>query len=188
MLSLNEVKVGTKIEFEGQPYEVVYREHSKIGRGGAVLRTKIKNLATGNVISQTFQGSETIKEVETSLNKAQFLYAEGDSYYFMDENTYEQFSLGKNQLGDKIFFLKEGITVNLLVFNGNPINVDLPIKMELKVVEAPPALRGNTADGGSKQVELETGLRISVPLFIKEGDLIRINTEEMKYVERAEEK
>ncbi len=185
MLSLNEVKVGTKIEFEGQPYEVVYREHSKIGRGGAVLRTKIKSLANGNVVSQTFQGSETIKEIETSLNKAQFLYAEGESYFFMDEKTYEQFSLKKEQLGHKIFFLKEGVVVNLLIFNDNPINIDLPVKMELKVVEAPPALKGNTADGGSKQVKLETGLSLSVPLFIKEGDMIRVNTEEAKYVERA---
>ena len=188
MLSLNEVKVGTKIEFEGQPYEVVYREHSKIGRRGAVLRTKIKNLATGNVVSQTFQGSETIKEIETNLNKAQFLYIEGDSYFFMDEKTYEQFSLKKDQLGNKIFFLKEGVVVNILLFNGTPINIDLPIKMELRVVEAPPALKGNTADGGSKQVKLETGLTLSVPLFIKEGDILRINTEEVKYVERAEEK
>lgn len=185
MLSLSAVKVGTKIEFEGEPYEVVYREHSKIGRGGAVLRTKMKNLKTGNVQSRTFQGSEALAEADLSLNKAQYLYSEGDSYNFMDEKTYEQFTLGKEQLGDSAKFLKEGTSVNILVFKGDPINVDLPIKMDFKVVEAPPALRGNTADGGSKQVVLETGQSINVPLFIKAGDIIKVNTRDGKYVERA---
>lgn len=187
MLSLPEVKVGTKIEFEGDPYEVVHREHSKIGRGGAVLRTKMKNLRTGNVVSRTFQGSETLKEADLSLKKAQYLYNEEKTFYFMDEESYEQFSLGKDQLGDVAKFLIEGTTVNVLVFNGKPVNVELPIKMTLKVVEAPPALRGNTADGGTKQVKLETGFSINVPLFIKEGDLVKVNTQDGKYVERVNE-
>lgn len=185
MLNLSEVKVGTKIEFEGDPYDVVYREHSKIGRGGAVLRTKIKNLRTGNVVSHTFQGSETLKEADLSRNNAQYLYREDNAYYFMDEKTYEQFSIGKDQLGDSSKFLKEGTSVNILVFKGEPVNIDLPIKIDLKVVEAPPALRGNTADGGTKQVKVETGQSISVPLFIKEGDIIKINTRDAKYVERV---
>ncbi len=185
MSNLNEVKVGNKIELENEPYEVVYREHSKIGRGGAVLRTKLKSLRTGNVISQTFQGSENVKEAEISLNKAQYLYNEGETYYFMDEGTYDQFSISKAQLGDSIFFLKEGTIVNVLIFKEQPINISLPIKVELKVIEAPPSHKGNTADGGSKQVKLETGYIISVPLFVSEGDVLRINTEEKKYVERV---
>lgn len=185
MLSLTDIKVGTKIEFEGDPFEVVYRNHSKIGRGGAVLRTKIKNLRTGNLVSRTFQGSETLKEADLSRNNAQYLYNEGSNYCFMDEKTFEQFSIGEKQLGDSSKFLKEGTSVNILVFKGEPINVDLPIKIELKVIEAPPALRGNTADGGTKQVKLETGQNVSVPLFIKVGDVIRINTRDGKYVERV---
>lgn len=185
MLSLPEVKVGTKIEFEEDPYEVVYREHSKIGRGGAVLRTKMKNLRTGNVVGRTFQGNETLKEADLSLKKAQYLYNEEKVFYFMDEENYEQFSLGAEQLGDIAKFLIEGTSVNILVFNNKPINVEIPIKIDLKVVEAPPALRGNTADGGTKQVKLETGHSISVPLFIKEGDIVKVNTRDGKYVERV---
>jgi len=185
MLSLTGVKVGTKIELEGDPFEIVYREHSKIGRGGAVLRTKMKNLRTGNVISRTFQGNEMLQEADLSLNKAQYLYKEENSLYFMDEKTFEQFSLSRTQLGDSAKFLKEGTTVNILIFKGEPVNVDLPIKINLKVVEAPPALRGNTADGGTKQVKLETGHNISVPLFIKQDDLVKINTRDGKYVERV---
>ena len=185
MLNLPKVKVGTMVEVDGDPYEVIYREHSKIGWGGAVLRTKIKNLKTGNVMSRTFQGSETLKEADLSRSKAQYLYRESDQYHFMDEKNYEQFSLSQEQLGDLAKFLKEGTSVSILLFKEKPVNVDLPIKLELKVIEAPPALRGNTADGGTKQVKLETGQTITVPLFIKEGDTVKVNTRDGKYVERA---
>ena len=185
MLSLPQVKVGTKIELEGDPYEIVWREHSKIGRGGAVLRTKMKNLRTGNVVSRTFQGSESLKEADLSQNKAQFLYKDDEAYYFMDNVSYEQFSLSPKQLGNSALFLTEGTTVNVLIFNSQPINVDLPIKIDLKVIESPPALRGNTADGGTKQVKLETGSTITVPLFIKEGDVVKVNTRDGEYVERT---
>lgn len=185
MLSLPQVKVGTKIELEGDPYEIVWREHSKIGRGGAVLRTKMKNLRTGNVVSRTFQGSESLKEADLSLKKAQYLYKDSEIYYFMDNANYEQFSLSSKQLGNSALFLIEGTIVTVLIFNSQPINIDLPIKIDLKVVESPPALRGNTADGGTKQVRLETGNTVTVPLFIKAGDVIKLNTRDGKYVERV---
>jgi len=184
-MNLSQVKVGTKIELDGNPYEVIYREHSKIGRAGAVLRTKLRNLRTGNVMSRTFQGGEAFRGADLSCGKAQYLYGEGSNFYFMNDKSYEQFSLNHEQLGESAKFLREGTVVDILVFNGNPINVDLPVKIDLKVIEAPPALRGNTADGGTKQVKLETGHTISVPLFIKEGDAVRINTRDGKYVERA---
>lgn len=177
--------MGTKIELESDPYEVTFREHSKIGRAGAVLRTKIRNLRTGNVVSRTFQGSESLREADLSRSKAQYLYNESAGFYFMDQKSYEQFSLNRDQLGESHKFLREGTIVEMLVFKGKPVNIDLPIKIDLKVIEAPPALRGNTADGGTKQVKLETGHTISVPLFIKEGDLVRVNTRDGKYVERA---
>jgi elongation factor P len=185
MLNLPEVKVGTLVEVDGDPYEVVYREHSKIGRGGAVLRTKMKNLRNGSVVSRTFQGSETIQEADLSRSNAQYLYSEEGQYFFMDEKSYEQFSLSQEQLGDSAKFLKEGTSAKILLFKEKPINVDLPIKLDLKVIEAPPALRGNTADGGTKQVKLETGQMITVPLFIKENDIVKVNTRDGKYVERA---
>lgn len=185
MLSLPQVKVGTKVELEGDPCEVVWREHSKIGRGGAVLRTKMKNLRTGSVVSRTFQGNESLKEADLSQSKAQYLYKDEESFYFMDQATYEQFTLSHKQLGSSALFLVEGVTVSVLIFNNKPVNVDLPIKIDLKVIESPPALRGNTADGGTKQVKLETGSTVTVPLFIKEGDMIKINTRDGKYVERA---
>lgn len=166
---------------------VVWREHSKIGRGGAVLRTKIKNLRTGNVISRNFQGNETLLEADLTQNKAQYLYNDGESYFFMDTDSYEQFSLDRKKLGDTTRYLVEGTTVTVLIFNGQPINIELPIKINLKVVESPPALRGNTADGGSKQVKLETGHTLNVPLFIKESDIIKVNTQDGKYVERVTE-
>lgn len=185
MLSLTEVKVGTKIEYNGDPYEVIWREHSKIGRGGAVLRTRIKNLRTGNVVGQTFQGNDKLLEADLTLSKAQYLYNDGTDYYFMDSENFEQFPLSGKQLGAQAHFLKEGTTVNILYFKGKPSNADMPIKIDLKVVEAPPALRGNTADGGSKQVKLETGYKLSVPLFIKAGDIVKVNTRDGKYVERT---
>lgn len=185
MLSLSEIKVGIRIELNGDPYEVIWREHSKMGRAGAVLRTKLRNLKNSNVVNKTFQGNDSVLEANLAITKAQYLYREDDSFYFMDESSFEQFYIQKEQIGSLVNFLKEGTSVNMLVFKNVPINVDMPIKVELKVVESPPAVKGNTADGGSKQVKLETGYTLNVPLFIKEGDIIRVNTQEGKYVERV---
>lgn len=185
MLGLAEIKVGAKIELNGDPCEVIWREHSKIGRAGAVLRTKARNLRTGNILSKTFQGNEVMPEADVSYRKAQYLYAGGEDYFFMDEENYDQFSLNRKQLGKAINFLVEGTKVNILVYRETPINVDLPIKMNLKVEEAPPGIKGNTADGGTKQVKLETGYQLNVPLFINKGDVVQVNTREGTYVERV---
>jgi len=185
MLGLSEVKTGAKIELDQEPYEVVFREHSKIGRQGAVLRTKLRNLKTGNVIPRTFQGNDSLKEAELSTTKAQYLYREEDSFYFMDQKTFEQFSLNRDQLGKVADFLKEETNVDVLNFKEEPVNIEMPVKVNLEVIEAPPAVRGNTADGGNKQVKLETGYTINVPLFIKQGDTIKVNTAEGRYVERV---
>ncbi len=185
MLSLSEIKTGKTISLGGEPFVVTFHQHSKTGRAGAVLRTKIRNLKTGAVMEKTFQGADKIEEAEISKSKAQFLYREGKNYFFMDNSSYEQFSLPKSVLGKIADYLIDGIEATILNFSGQPINIELPVKMELRVVEAPPAIRGNTADGGSKQVTLETGLKVNTPLFIKEGDILRINTETGEYVERA---
>ncbi len=185
MLSLSDIKTGKTISLNNEPYLVIFHQHSKMGRAGAVLRTKIRNLKTGAVIEKTFQGSDKIETAEIEKSKAQFLYREGENYFFMDNVNYEQFSLPKSVLGNLTNYLVDGTEVTILNYNNAPINIELPVKVELKVVEAPPAIRGNTADGGSKLVTLETGIKVNTPLFIKQGDIIRINTETGEYTERA---
>lgn len=185
MIEINDLKIGTKIEFKGEPYQVIFSRHIKLARGGAIVQTKLKNLITGNVISQNFKGNDKFTEPDLTTTKAQFLYREGDAYHFMDQETYEQYSLNLKQLKTKAKFLKEGASLQVINFNGQPINIDLPTKVILEVSKAPPGVRGNTAQGGSKQVTLETGAKITVPLFVQEGDKIRINTETGKYVERV---
>ncbi|GBE16909.1 elongation factor P [bacterium BMS3Abin15] len=185
MLDINNIKSGKNIILNGEPYAVLYHEHSKTGRASAVLRTKIKNLITGAVLEKTFQGSDKIGEAEISKSKAQYLYNEKSDFHFMDSDTYDQFSLPQNILDSAVNYLIEGTEITVLNFNGSPVNIELPIKIKLKVTEAPPGLKGDTASGGDKSVTLETGLRITVPLFIKEGDEVIVNTEKGDYVSRA---
>ncbi|HPX94496.1 MAG TPA: elongation factor P [Candidatus Moranbacteria bacterium] len=185
MLGINEIKSGKNILWEGAPYVVLYAEHSKTGRAGAVLRTKLKNLITGNVLDKTFNGSDKVEEADMSKTKAQYLYPEHDGFVFMDTETYDQFSLPKSVVGDANLYLLEGTEVTVLNFNDTPANIELPIKVTLTVVEAPPGIKGDTAGTGGKVVILETGLKVSTPLFINEGDKIIINTEKGEYVSRA---
>jgi len=181
MLSINDLKKGKSIQIDNEPYEILETQHSKMGRAGAVLRAKIRNLATGGVFDRTYKASDKFEEVELEELKAQFLYREGEDFYFMDQESYEQFSLNEEQLGDKASYLAEEIIVKIKKYKGNPLSVILPPEVKLKVVSAPPGVKGNTADGGSKIVTLETGLKISVPLHIKEGDVLRIKTETGRY-------
>jgi elongation factor P len=185
MLSIKDIKSGKKIIIEGQPFSVLTVQHSKMGRMGAVLRTKLKNLETGALVNKTFQGADKVEEAEVDTKKAQYLYQDGDTFYFMDNESYEQFELDKKIIGDDAKFLKEGVEVSLLYFDGRIINIELPIKMTFEVVEAPPAVKGNTADGGSKQVTIETGAQITTPLFIKQGDKIKVNTTTGEYTEKG---
>lgn len=185
MLGISDLKTGKNIVFEGTPFMIIYHEHSKTGRAGSVLRTKLKNLISGAVLEKTFQGSDQLEEADITKGKAQFLYKEGEDYAFMDNESYEQFSLSAKSLGSATDYLIEGTEIMVLYFNNNPINIDLPIKMKLRVVEAPPGIKGNTVSTGGKVVTLETGLKVSAPLFVNEGDEIIINTEKGEYVSRA---
>jgi elongation factor P len=185
MLTISEIKLGKIIRIEKQPYVVIKAEHHKMGRGGAVLKVKLKNLINGNILDKTFQGNEKAEEAETDTKKANYLYKNENEAYFMDNETFEQFSLLLAEIGEKIKFMKEGVDVNVLYFENRPVVVDLPIKIELKVVNAPPGVKGNSAGNVTKTVELETGAEINVPMFIKEGDIVKINTETGEYVERA---
>jgi len=185
MLSISDIKTGKTLTLNNEPYLVIFHQHSKMGRAGAVLRTKLRNLKNGAVMEKTFQGSDKIEEADIVKSKAQFLYRDGENYFFMDNSSYEQFSLPKSVLGDFTNYLIESTEVTVLVYDNTPINIELPVKMDFKVVDAPPAIKGNTADGGSKQVTLETGIKVNTPLFVKQGDVIRINTEKGEYSERA---
>ncbi|MEA1926462.1 MAG: elongation factor P [Patescibacteria group bacterium] len=185
MLSLTKIKVGTKIIVNDEPFAVLFSQHSKTGRAGAVLRTKLKNIKTGSCVSKTFQGADKIELAVIETKKAQFLYSNNDRYFFMDSVSYEQFDIDAVVIGENAKFLTEETKIDILYFDECPINIELPIKMEFEVTEAPPSIRGNTTDGGSKQVTIETGAKINVPLFVKTGDKIRINTQTGQYAERV---
>lgn len=185
MLNFNEIKTGKVIKVNGEPYIIIKTDHHKMGRGGAVLKTKCRNLINGNILERTYQGAEKAEEAETETKKANFMYKDKEEAYFMDNESYEQFNLALEEIGDSAQFLKEGVNVDVLYFEGRPVSISLPIKMEFKVVSAPPGVKGNSAGNVNKQVEIETGAKINVPMFINEGDTIRINTDTGEYVERA---
>ncbi|MFA5070396.1 MAG: elongation factor P [Patescibacteria group bacterium] len=187
MLTLNDLKVGVFIKLDGEPCQVVYSDHIKMAQSKGILRTKIKNLITGSIVEKTFKGGgEKFEEADLNQTKANFLYKEGENYFFMDNATYDQFSLNKKQIGEKANFIKEGSDVEILRFEERPINLVIPIKMVLKVTQTSEGVRGDTAQGSvMKEAILETGHNIKVPLFIKNGEDILVNTETGKYLERV---
>lgn len=185
MLNFNEIKTGRVIKVNAEPYIIIKTDHHKMGRGGAVLKIKCRNLINGNVLERTYQGSEKAEEAETETKKANFMYKDKEEAYFMDNTNYEQFNLHLDEIGESARFLKDGTDVDVLYFENKPVSISLPIKMEFKVVSAPPGVKGNSAGNVNKQVELETGAVLNVPMFINEGDIIRINTDTGEYVERV---
>ena len=156
-----------------------------MGRGGAIVRTKLKNIITGQMLEENFKEGDRFNQPVLDSKQCLYMYQEGNQYCFMDSENYEQFSLAKDIVSNKGRYLVEDTEVEILYYNNRPINIELPIKISLKVVKAPPSVKGNTADGGTKEVELETGLKVNVPLFIKEGDVIKVDTRDGRYIERA---
>ena len=185
MLTINDLKIGTKITYNGEPYVVIFAQHSKLGRGGGIMRTKLRNLISGTIIEKTFAGAEKLEEAELETKKAQYLYNDTINYLFMDSTNFEQFSLSKNQLQETANFLKEGGEVDILYFQDKAINVNLPIKMTFEVTYTEPGFRGNTASTVTKPATIETGAQTNVPLFIKTGDKIVLDTRTGQYVERT---
>jgi len=185
VLTINDLKTGTTFEYDKTPYIVLDYQHSKMGRGGAVLRTKIKNLITGAVIQQTFQGSDKFTEVRIERKKVQYLYQDSGRYFFMNQDDYTQFDLSAEDLGSTTNYLKEGEIAQFQYYKGQPINIDLPIKLVFEVTEADEGVKGDTVSAATKPVKIETGLTVNVPMFIKQGDRIRIDTRTGAYVERA---
>lgn len=185
MLGITDLKTGTTFDMDGDPIVVLDYQHSKMGRGGAVLRTKLKNLKTGATFDQTFKSSDKFEEAQLERKGCQYLYEEGGQFMFMDTTSFEQFGLSADVVGPKSRFLKEGGDFQVVFYEGTPVSVVFPIKMEFEVTHTEPGVKGDTAQGGSKPATLETGTSITVPLFVKIGDIIRVNTDEGTYVERA---
>lgn len=178
-------KGSTKILWNNEPWLIIDYQSVKPGKGGTYIRTKMKNLITGRTLEETFRSAEKLEEADLEYFQMQFLYAD-DLYHFMDQASYEQIDFNLNQIEMVKDYLKEGIIYNVIKFQGRPISVEAPIFMELKVVDTPPGVRGDTAQGGNKPAKLETGLVVSVPLFVNEGEILKIDTRENKYIERVE--
>jgi elongation factor P len=183
--STADFRKGLKIELEGEPYIITDFLHVKPGKGGAFVRTKLKSLVTGNVMDRTFRSGEKVKTPALDERSMQYLYHEGDKYHFMDNDTYEQFTLMEDQLGSDSNYLQENVEVKILLHNGQPIGVDLPLFVELTIVQTEPGVKGDTASGGTKPATVETGALIQVPLFLNEGDVIKVDTRTGEYIERA---
>ena len=185
MIAAGDLRSGVKVELDGTPYIVTDYQWVKPGKGGAFMRTKLKNMKTGAISDRTFRTEEKLQKAEVEDRKVQFLYQDGDVYHFMDTESFDQFSIGQKKLGTASGFLKDGMIISVLFYREEPVDVVLPIFVELRVVETDPGFRGDTASGGSKPATLETNAVIQVPLFINIGDLLRVDTRSGAYVERA---
>lgn len=185
MYSTPDFRKGLKIEINGEPFAIVDFQHVKPGKGGAFVRTTLKSMISGNVFDKTFRSGEKVDKPDLEEREMQYLYESDDEFHFMDNDTYEQSFLTRDQLGDARNFLQENVTVAVLFHNGKPIGVEVPIFVELAVTETEPGVKGDTASGGTKPAKLETGMTVQVPLFVNEGDVLKIDTRTGKYMERV---
>jgi elongation factor P len=184
MPTTSEFRKGLKIEMDGEPFIIAEFLHVKPGKGGAFVRTKLKSLLTGKILEHTFRAGERVESPDIEEKEVQYLYHDGDNYYFMDKESYWQFELTEDQLGNSKDFLQENITLTVLFHNRNPVGVELPTFVELRIDRTEPGVRGDTAAGGTKPARLETGAVVQVPLFLEEGDIIKIDTRTGEYIER----
>ncbi len=185
MINVTELRKNVTFEYDGQLFRVIEYDHYKPGRGNAIIRTKLRNMRTGATIDRNFLSGERVQDVRLDHLTVQYLYQDGDLYYFMDNETFEQPALTRETLGDAVNYLKEGVTLELSLYNGEPIEIELPTTVDLVVADAPMAIAGDTATGATKQVTTETGLKVTVPLFVNEGDTIRVDTRTGQYLTRA---
>lgn len=185
MISVTQLRKGVTFQVDDQIWKVLEYDHYKPGRGGALIRTRLRNLRTGATVNRTFLSGDRVQDIRLESQTVQYLYTDGDLYYFMNTETYEQPALHKEVLEDVIPYLKEGITLDIEMYEGEPIDIQLPITVDLKVVDAPPGYAGDTATNASKEVTLETGMRLQVPLFVNAGDTVRVDTRTGEYVTRV---
>jgi len=185
MIDVNDLRKGTTFELDGQLYRVLEYSHNKPGRGNATIRTKIRNLRTGATMEKTFQSGDRVPDVRIETREMQYLYHDDDLYHFMDTSTYEQIAMNEDKLGDAVHYMTDNMMIMVQDYNGEALGVDLPTAVDLKVTEAGAAVKGDTATGATKTVKVETGFRVSVPMFVKEGDTIRVDTRTGEYVTRV---
>ncbi|MBR5218442.1 MAG: elongation factor P [Clostridia bacterium] len=185
MISAGEFRNGITFEFEGNVFQIVEFQHVKPGKGAAFVRTKLKNVINGGVVEKTFRPTDKMPKAHIERKDMEYLYSDGDLFYFMDQETYEQLPLNQEQLGDALKFVKENMLVKILSYKGNVFGVEPPNFVELAVSQTEPGVKGDTATGATKPATLETGATIYVPLFINEGDMIRVDTRSGEYMERA---
>ena len=188
MISTNDFRTGVTVTIDGDAWQVVEFQHVKPGKGAAFVRAKMRNLCTGAVVERTFNAAERMPKAIVERRAMQYLYKNGDNFVFMDNETYEQSELTKEQLSNAINFLKENMEAKVMVYENRILGVELPNTVELTVVETEPGIKGDTATGGSKNATLDTGYVVKVPLFINEGDVLRIDTRSGEYIERAQNK
>jgi elongation factor P len=185
MIDVNELRKGVTFELDGGLYKVLEYSHNKTGRGNASIKVKARNLLTGSSMDKTFQSGDRVQDARLDFHNVQYLYADSDFYHFMDNETFEQPAVKAEMLGDDALYLKSGMEVKLTFYNGQPLDVELPTSVDLKVMEAEVAVRGDTATGVSKKVKTETGLQVQCPQFVKIGDVIRVDTRTGEYVTRV---
>lgn len=187
MISVNDFKTGTTIEYDDHIWQVIEFQHVKPGKGAAFVRSKLRNLRNGNIQEKTFRAGEKVKKAHIDHKKMQYLYASGDTHAFMDMETFEQIEIPTARIEYELNFIKENLTVDVMMYQGEVIGIDLPKNVQLEVVETEPGVKGDTVSGGSKAATLETGYVVQVPLFINKGDIVVISTTDGKYVSRHNE-
>jgi elongation factor P len=185
VISTSDLKRGAMMELDGQIVQILSYEHQKIGRGSAQVRLKVKNIRTGAIFDTTAQAGSKWPRIRLDQRDVQYLYSEGDLHYVMDKESYEQFPLSRAQLGDAVNYLKDGMEMEVLMYEGEPVGVDIPLNVVLEVTSTDPGFKGDTATGGTKPATLETGLTTNVPLFVNIGDRIRVDTRDGSYIERV---
>lgn len=184
MYQTNQFRKGLKVDLDGVPYEIIDFQHVSPGKGGAFTRTKLKNMLNQNVTEKTFKSGDKVDKANTEVKEMQYLFVDAEGYHFMNMANYEQTALTKDQLSDALGFLKENLTIQVLYFNERPIGVQLPTFVELKIVKTDPVFKGDTV-GGTKPAEMETGAVVQVPFHIVEGDVVKVDTRDSSYVEKA---
>ena len=185
MISTNDFKTGITIELDGEVYTVVYFQHVKPGKGPAFVRSKLKNIRTGATIDKTFRAGEKVGRAHVERREMQYLYRSGESMVFMDTETFDQINFRVEELGDTVRFLKENMMIYVMEYKGDTIGIELPNFVELAVVETEPGLRGDTVSGATKRAVLESGAEVQVPLFVEEGNVIKVDTRSGEYMERV---
>jgi len=185
MILASHLKKGVTFLLDGELYRVIDYQRTYLGRGSARVRVTIRNLETGTTIERVFFADDRFEEVRLELREVQYLYTDGDLYYFMDTETYEQPALSAEALGERVYYLKEGLILHLSMHEGRPVEVELPVTADLEITQTEPGIKGDTATGATKKATLETGLVVQVPLFVEEGDVVRVDTRTGEYLTRV---